>query len=893
MFMKKGRMARRVLAVATTIVLIVSSLSSALSVSAEELLAPEVESGEYYAEGSNSLGRLLTEALEEQPTTDGENGVSSIIMEGDTAQVDFHIAVDGVLLVALYDESTRQLLKSGKIQVSPEDQTAQVPLTGISQPYYIVKAFLLDETLAPVCDAYESMEYTAAYADFMSLTTDDFQPDRVINLDEDKANNFLVLGEDVKTADADMGKNVLVSADEAAGVYTFANIGQDIASLQAGDLFYYNTPGAPENLVVIKVKTVEFSGTDAILTADETSIPELFDYVKIDVDNGTEEFTMAEGSVDPSVTYLGNAEGAPQQASAASARIGGESGVEGSHKFKIKYPSDSKDEDETVSCSLEASLGLRFEGKCKVLYDFRLLSDDYFEASITFDMSADLEASVEGKIDLSIKLGEFGVSPVPGLYVGVRPKLEAEATVSIQAEASLKSVVGGGFDSVNGFVNKSKSPVFTASMEAEGKLFFGINLSPYLTLLQESVADLSLSGRVGVHITAKLEKSTDQDEKVRHSCTNCIDGELYGEASIEATAVLGKDTWLEHEWKRKLFKITTDKSYFYFSLDTMTFGWGPCPNKKFQVACKVTDEDGQPLRGIELDGMLTDENGRCEDYYAAGIYNFELFTPEYEFVRPTDGAFELEEPISLIIVLRYIGDDEPDIEEGEEGPIVAQGNCGPDATWVLYENGDLVISGSGSISFELEDRELIQERAIRADVQEGITEIGYANFIGCAQLQSVNLPQSLQHISGAVFGGCTSLKEIIIPDGVTEIEAATFLECEQLESVKLSDSLTSIGSQAFDGCVQLKEIVLPENVTEIKNRAFYKCEQLESINLPDGLTNVADSSFSCCTSLKEILIPEGVTTIETRAFENCTQLQTVQLPSSLTALGGPRLKIRL
>ncbi len=41
----------------------------------------------------------------------------------------------------------------------------------------------------------------------------------------------------------------------------------------------------------------------------------------------------------------------------------------------------------------------------------------------------------------SAKLGELGMSPVPGLYIGIRPELKATADASLELTATLKFTV--------------------------------------------------------------------------------------------------------------------------------------------------------------------------------------------------------------------------------------------------------------------------------------------------------------------------------------------------------------------------------------------------------------------------------------------------------------------
>ncbi|MCI8360801.1 MAG: hypothetical protein HFE86_05625 [Clostridiales bacterium] len=96
-----------------------------------------------------------------------------------------------------------------------------------------------------------------------------------------------------------------------------------------------------------------------------------------------------------------------------SSRIGGESSIEKTKKFELKSES-APDGDSKFSWKINGRLNLGIKGTVKVLYE------PYW---------------------FSAKLGELGMSPVPGLYIGIRPELKATADASLELTATLKFTV--------------------------------------------------------------------------------------------------------------------------------------------------------------------------------------------------------------------------------------------------------------------------------------------------------------------------------------------------------------------------------------------------------------------------------------------------------------------
>lgn len=166
------------------------------------------------------------------------------------------------------------------------------------------------------------------------------------------------------------------------------------------------------------------------------------------------------------------------------------------------------------------------------------------------------------------------------------------------------------------------------------------------------------------------------------------------------------------------------------------------------------------------------------------------------------------------------------------GENIAFGVCGDNAEWVLYENGELQITGSGAMYNYSSDSPAPWDKyrsEIRSLKVDGVTSIGNDTFFGCANLETAELSDSVTKIGNTAFRDCTSLAEIEIPAAVK-----------------------SVGHYAFYGCSALGSLVLPEGVQSVGKHAFRKCTDLRIVQLPLSVESIADNAFEGCLSLSSV-----------------------------------------
>ncbi|MGN0654943.1 MAG: leucine-rich repeat domain-containing protein, partial [Oscillospiraceae bacterium] len=241
-----------------------------------------------------------------------------------------------------------------------------------------------------------------------------------------------------------------------------------------------------------------------------------------------------------------------------------------------------------------------------------------------------------------------------------------------------------------------------------------------------------------------------------------------------------------------------------------------------------------------------------------------------------------------------------DIGTETDADIIDSGSCGAqgdNVTYILYDNGLLVISGKGAMAdydYWEEDGEKppygnyindVDNTVKNVIIEYGVTSIGFFAFYRLVTLESATIPDSVTSIGRAAFADCSGLTSITIPDNVTSIGESAFEYCSGLTSVTIPDSVTSIGRVAFADCSGLTSITIPDSVTEIGDGAFADCTRLTSVTIPDSVTSIGRAAFADCSGLTSITIPDNVTSIGYEAFYYCTRLTSVTIPKSVIYIG--------
>ena len=110
-------------------------------------------------------------------------------------------------------------------------------------------------------------------------------------------------------------------------------------------------------------------------------------------------------------------------------------------------------------------------------------------------------------------------------------------------------------------------------------------------------------------------------------------------------------------------------------------------------------------------------------------------------------------------------------------------------------------------------------------------------------------------------------KDVIVPSGyfyrgdfieISRIESWCFDGNKEIESIELPDTINKIGREAFNNCWNLKTVNIPFGVEVINYKSFSNTA-IEGITIPDSVTTIVNSAFSGCKELKSIVIPNRAT----------------------------------
>ncbi len=174
------------------------------------------------------------------------------------------------------------------------------------------------------------------------------------------------------------------------------------------------------------------------------------------------------------------------------------------------------------------------------------------------------------------------------------------------------------------------------------------------------------------------------------------------------------------------------------------------------------------------------------------------------------------------------------------------GACGTKAKWEIYDNGDLIFTGSGQLP------------AYSGDTSSNGSYTNAPWYAYRAEIKSVTIGSDITSVGNYSFN----------------------YAYYNLESVKFCNTgELSLGTAAFSQCEALKEIDFGTGTIVPQDSVFARCTSLETLHIPANVMveensyYSGDSMFIKCKGLKDVTIDCAY--VGRYMFEECTALETV------------------
>lgn len=144
-------------------------------------------------------------------------------------------------------------------------------------------------------------------------------------------------------------------------------------------------------------------------------------------------------------------------------------------------------------------------------------------------------------------------------------------------------------------------------------------------------------------------------------------------------------------------------------------------------------------------------------------------------------------------------------------------------TWLLSNDGVLIISGSGAM-----------------DDYSASSPAPWQYC--CSGIESVVIENGITTIGDYAFYNNVSITDINIPDSVTSIGGYAFYDCSALTNIDITDGIEEVGDYAFYNCDSLTNVIISENVTRLGTNSFYSCDGLVSVTFLNPAIEIGDSA---------------------------------------------------
>lgn len=912
---------------------------------------PIVDTSNMSMEATDSFGKLLVNSIDSQNSaSSSENRVIGVTVDGSTATVEYVAAEDADLVVGIYtDNSAEEMVASGTTSVLATVETssssfATVNISGTIPEYYTVKCYLLNKTEhAPLSPVYSDNSNTQGIIDIKNATVNDFDPERVINLDSNNSTNFAVVNPGVTLItydDAPAGKNLLVENDSDGLNYIIDNATDEIKNLHSGSIFTYEYEEG--SLLVTLIKKISVSGDTVTIHGDDSlTLEDVFAALKVETDAGSDEIQYTAPAED-GVEYLGTTSGDFSDFDFSleeenSFEAGGE--FKAAHEFKIfKVAGESSSDHLTGEGSVSGTLKVSASEELKFY-----VGGGKTSLTINLEAGATGSLSADGSVEAFIELGSFGFSPVAGVYVGFIPRLVYKTSITGKASFSITFPVGISYTNTDGLQNTSDKPVCKLNASVEGSIYIGLDFKPTVKIL-ESVVNVSLTTEAGVTGTVKMNVSGEEfwdQEDSHHLCKKCFSLSIKGSLNLNVEVSFLKLSDLTFTLNG--IKLETPEKKAYWAPEYHDFGWDDCPHNAYRVSARVITNDD--ITGSKIESyqdrkwvQIGEVKEKCDGYSETILY----LTPGSYRLRVVvgDATYESadftvdEDPLIETLIKTYVPDPDPGVPAPSD----------PNYT---IENGKLTINNekvmtdysdaSGTPWYGSRDKitSILTQYSVKtisnyafADcskvteiyIGDEITRIGDYAFSGCSSLTKVTFVGTMAQWKALSIGiGNDILKKanIICSDGTIEGDSSggtnqpgdiivasgkcgdnVYWTLDKNGELIVSGNGTmedySTYSQSPWTAKYVKNVIVKNGITSIGAHAFHEGDipnlpryDIESIVIPKSVTNIGDAAISNNHNLKYVVFDNDsqLQNIGEWAFSGCSNLKSLAIPHNVSTIG--------
>lgn len=178
-------------------------------------------------------------------------------------------------------------------------------------------------------------------------------------------------------------------------------------------------------------------------------------------------------------------------------------------------------------------------------------------------------------------------------------------------------------------------------------------------------------------------------------------------------------------------------------------------------------------------------------------------------------------------------------------------------------------------------------------LNEGLKEIGDRAFAEIVNLESINIPASVEAIGVSSFSSNENMQATVageryrLYDGcLYDLRSMTLIDClDEEKTISILPGTVAIGDKALSGNSMLETIeFIPGTLKSIGQSVFLSCRKLTNLVLPDGVETIGRSAFSG-SGLVSVSIPGSVKRIPDCAFQKCSGLTVVKLNEGTEIIG--------